>query len=139
MPDKRCNLAYKDYFVKRREDNIRSSFDIQVNFVYTQNISEFDYLIENFQRNRKTEDYDDDGNNNNVIGEGNKYNRQQVYRHGRRFWVMDDVSSFADKSNSFASFLTVARKFNFTVVYVFHTVYPSKQKLANDNFSNKNF
>ena len=40
---------------------------------------------------------------------------------------MADVSGLADKSNNFGSFLTVARKFNFTVVYVFHTMYPSKQ------------
>ena len=40
---------------------------------------------------------------------------------------MDDVFGLADKSNNFASFLTVARKFNFAVVYVFHTMYPSKQ------------
>ena len=40
---------------------------------------------------------------------------------------MDDISGLAGKSNNFASFLTVARKFSFTVVYVFHTMYPSKQ------------
>ena len=39
---------------------------------------------------------------------------------------MDGVSGIADKSNEFGSFLTVARKFNFTCVYVFHTMYPSK-------------
>ena len=39
---------------------------------------------------------------------------------------MDDVSAIADRSNEFGSFLTVARKFNFTCVYVFHTMYPSK-------------
>ena len=40
---------------------------------------------------------------------------------------MDGVFGLADKSNNFASFLTGARKFSFTVVYVFHTIYPSKQ------------
>ena len=39
---------------------------------------------------------------------------------------MDDVSGLADKSKKFASFLTVARKFNYTCVYIFHTVYPEK-------------
>ena len=38
---------------KKREDNIRSCFDVKVIFTYPQNISEFDYLIENFQRNKK--------------------------------------------------------------------------------------
>ena len=37
--------------------------------------------------------------------------------------VMGDVSGL-DKSNSFANFLTVSRKFNSTCVYVFHTMYP---------------
>ena len=36
--------------------------------------------------------------------------------------VMDDVSGFADISNDFANFLTVARRFNFICVYVFHTI-----------------
>ena len=40
---------------------------------------------------------------------------------------MDNLSGLAGKSNYFVNFLTVARKFNFTVVYVFHTMYPSKQ------------
>ena len=97
-------------FSKNREENIRSCFDVQVNFAYPQNISEFDYLIENFQRNKKT-DY---GEDDNVIGQGNKF-------------VLDNVSGLADKSDIFASFLTVARKFNFTVVYVFQPMYPSKQ------------
>ena len=40
---------------------------------------------------------------------------------------MDNVSGLAHKLNKFGNYLTVARKFNFTVVYVFHTMYPSKQ------------
>ena len=99
---------------KEREKNIKSTFDVSVNFVYSRNISELGLLIKNFQRNKK---FDDD-DNKNVIGESNKYNR---------FIVMDDISGLADKSNDFESFLTVSRKFNFSVVYVFHTMYPSKQ------------
>ena len=40
--------------------------------------------------------------------------------------VMDDILGLADKSNKFANFLTVSRKFNFTCVYVFHTMYPTR-------------
>ena len=40
---------------------------------------------------------------------------------------MDDVFGLLEKSNEFSKFLTVATKFNFTVVYVFHMMYPSKQ------------
>ena len=58
---------------KNREENIRSCFDVQVNFSYPQNIFEFDYLIENFQRNKKTEGNDE--NSDNVTGESNKFDR----------------------------------------------------------------
>ena len=40
--------------------------------------------------------------------------------------VMDDVSGLADKSDDFANFLTISRKFSFTFMYVFHTMYPTK-------------
>ena len=39
---------------------------------------------------------------------------------------MDDVSGLADKSKKIASFLIVARKFNYTCVYIFPTIYPEK-------------
>ena len=41
--------------------------------------------------------------------------------------IIDDVSGLADKSENFASFLAVARKFNSTMVYGFHAMYPTKQ------------
>ena len=40
--------------------------------------------------------------------------------------VDDNVSSLADRSSDFANFLTIARKFNFTCVYVIHAIYPSR-------------
>ena len=55
-----------------------------------------------------------------VMGEGNIYNK---------LIVMDNVSDFADKSDIFANFLTVSLKFNFTCIYVFHTIYPKRVKL----------
>ena len=39
---------------------------------------------------------------------------------------MDNISGLADESKKFASFLTVARKFNYNCVYIFHTIYPEK-------------
>ena len=42
---------------------------------------------------------------------------------------MDDVSSLADESKKFAVFLTVTRKYNYTCVYIFHTVFPEKKQL----------
>ena len=41
--------------------------------------------------------------------------------------VMDDVSGLADRSSEFANFLTVSRKYGLTCVYIFHTIYPTRQ------------
>ena len=41
---------------------------------------------------------------------------------------MDDVSGLADKSDDFSNFLTVSRKYGFSCVYVFHTIYPGRQE-----------
>ena len=40
---------------------------------------------------------------------------------------MGDVSGLADKSDSFSNFLTVSRKYGFSCLYVFHTIYPNRQ------------
>ena len=41
--------------------------------------------------------------------------------------VMDDNSGFADKSDEFANFLTDSSKYRLTCLYIFHTIYPSRQ------------
>ena len=41
--------------------------------------------------------------------------------------VMDDVSGLADRCEDFSNFLTVSRKYGFSCVYVFHTIYPGRQ------------
>lgn len=71
---------YQFQVKQHEEEKIGSCFDVHVNFSYPQNVSEFDYLIENFQRNKKTDGYDKD---DNVIGESNKFDR---------LIVMDNVS-----------------------------------------------
>ena len=40
---------------------------------------------------------------------------------------MDNVSGLADRSEAFANFLTVSRKFGLTCVYLFHVIYPTRQ------------
>ena len=40
--------------------------------------------------------------------------------------AMDSISGLADKSDDFANFLTISRKFSFNCVYVFHTMYPTR-------------
>ena len=44
-----------------------------------------------------------------------------------RLFIMDDVSGLADKSEEFSNFLTVSRKYGFSCLYVFHTIYPGRQ------------
>ena len=41
--------------------------------------------------------------------------------------VMDDASGLADRCEDFSNFLTVSRKYGFSCVYVFHTIYPGRQ------------
>ena len=51
--------------------------------------------------------------------------------------VMDNVSGLADKSDEFANFLTVSRKYGLTCVHFPYDI-SDKTKLANDNVTNKN-
>ena len=44
-----------------------------------------------------------------------------------RLIVLDDVSGLADKSEEFSIFFTVTRKYGFSCLCVFHTIYPSRQ------------
>ena len=96
-----------------REENIRDCFvDQKVNFDYPSNVEDFDYLIEVYKRRKA--DYVE-----NVFGEKMILNK---------LIVMNDVSGLADKSDNFANFLTVSCKYEITCVYIFHTIYPNRQK-----------
>ena len=44
-----------------------------------------------------------------------------------RLIVMDDVSALADQSEAFANFLIVSRKFGPTCIYIFHTIFSTRQ------------
>ena len=44
-----------------------------------------------------------------------------------RLIVLDDASGLAHKSEEFSNFLTVTRKYDFSCLYVFHTIYPDRQ------------
>ena len=41
--------------------------------------------------------------------------------------VLDNVSGLSDRSNEFANFLTVSKKYGVTCVFIFHTIYPTRQ------------
>ena len=40
---------------------------------------------------------------------------------------MNDVSGLTDRSEECANFLTVSQKYRLTYVYIFHTIYPTRQ------------
>ena len=97
-----------------REDVIRESFSEQtVKFTYPNNLDEFNYLIDYFMSEKMPE-------SNRDSGQGEKIEVDKLI-------VMDDVSGLADRCEDFPSFLTVSRKYGFSCVYVFHTIYPGRQ------------
>ena len=55
--------------------------------------------------------------NNNNFGEKSSCDRLIVF---------DNVSGLADDSKKSVSFLTVARKYKYNCIYIFHTIYPEK-------------
>ena len=97
-----------------REDVIRESFPEQtVKFTYPNNLDNFNYLIDFFMSEKMPESGDSDGR-------GEKKEIDKLI-------VMDDVSCLADRCEDFSNFLTVSRKYGFSCVYVFHTIYPGRQ------------
>ena len=84
-----------------RENNIRDCFvNENIKFEYPNSIEEFENLLEHFQRRKSTF-------TENWFGKNIKLDR---------LFVMDDVSGLADRSEIFANFLTVSRKFGISCV-----------------------
>ena len=101
-----------------REAEIESNFSCDISFFYPNDINELADLIHEFKLEVETENENE--KTENVISIfGEKINRDRLI-------VFDDVSGLADHSNKFASFLTVARKYKYNCVYIFHTIYPEK-------------
>ena len=97
-----------------REAQIESNFSCDISFYYPNDVNDLVDLIDEFKLEVESEETENE-NVTNVFGE--KINRDRLI-------VFDDVSGLADKSNKFASFLTVARKYRYNCVYIFHTIYP---------------
>ena len=97
-----------------REAQIESNFSCNISFYYPNDANDLVDLIEEFKLEVESEETDNE-NVTSVFGE--EINRDRLI-------VLDDVSGLADKSNKFASFLTVARKYKYNCVYIFHTIYP---------------
>ena len=82
-----------------------------MHFSYPQDLDDFNYLVEKFTHDKS--EYV-----NNELGEKLLVNK---------LIIMDDVSGLADKSQEFSNFLTVSRKYGFSCLYVFHTIYPGRK------------
>ena len=94
------------------DHNIRDCFqDQDVHFNYPNNVEDFDYLLDMCKRDKA--DYVE-----NNLGEKMVLDK---------LIVMDDVSGLADKSDEFANFSAVSRKYGITCFYIFDTIYPSRQ------------
>ena len=97
---------------RERENNIRSCFiDEKIDCKYPNNIEDFEELLEFFSEKKAP-------CNVNDLRENIKLDS---------LIVMDNVSGLADKSEEFANFLIVSRKFGLTCVSIFHTIYPTRQ------------
>ena len=95
-----------------REIFISNSFEEQeVHFSYPHDLDDFNKLVGNFMQDKS--EYID-----------SELGKQLAVT---RLIIMDDVSGLADKSEEFSNFLTVSRKYGFSCLYVFHTIYPGRQ------------
>ena len=97
---------------KEREKQIKNCFvDEKIDFKYVENVDEFDNLLQ-YRHKRKPRCNENDLRKNIKLD---------------RLIVLEDVSSLADRSHTFANLLTVSQKFGLICVYVFHTRYPLRQ------------
>ena len=102
-----------------REAEIESNFSCDISFFYPNDANDLIDLIEEFKLEVESEKIDNENDNNVTSVFGEKVDRDRLI-------VFDDVSGLADNSNKFANFLTVARKYKYNCVYIFHTIYPEK-------------
>ena len=107
---------------KKREAELQSCFNCTLDFNYPRNREAFDNLLQDFKiksikSSENSDAYSAEENINGTYGENTKRDR---------LIVMDDVSGLGDTSQKFASFLTVARKFKYHCVHMFHTIHPEK-------------
>ena len=105
------------YLTKEREAEIESNFNCEVKFAYPSNKDELADKLEECKLESETEKKDKNKDNVNIFGEKLEHDK---------LIVLDDVSGLADNSKKFVSFLTVARKYSYNCVYIFHTIYPEK-------------
>ena len=101
----------KLFYPVKQKTKLDIFFNQKVQFGYPEDLDEFNFLIWIFTEKKAN-------NLESVEGENAVLNK---------LIIMDDVSGLADKSQEFWDFLTVSRKFGFSCVNVFHTIYPGRQ------------
>ena len=103
---------------KMREAEIETNFSCKVDFHYPVDEDELSDQLDQFKLESRSSEIDDNSKNvKNVFGEKSVCDRLIVF---------DDVSGLADDSKKFVRFLTVAQKYSYNCVYLFHTIYPEK-------------
>ena len=116
-------VFYKTRQAKRSRNSIL--FECELDFYYPRNKEQFAELLEYFKAKSNSleienNDINSDKNDKNYLTNyGEKGNRNRLI-------VMDEVSGLADLSSKFANFLTVARKFAYHCLYIFHAIHPEK-------------
>ena len=101
---------------KTREAEIEAIFSCKVDFHYPSDEDELSNQLDQFKLESKSNELDDLKNVNNIFGEKSVRDRLIVF----------DDSGLADDSKKFVSFLTVAWKYSYNSIYIFHTIYPEK-------------
>ena len=109
---------------KTREAEIQSYFECKLDFYYPRNKEHFEELLEYFKTKSNSSGIEKNNINSdvsdvNITNYGEKSIRSRLI-------VTDDVSGLADLSTKFANFLTVARKFGYHCLYIFHAIHPEK-------------
>ena len=113
---------------KAREAEIQSCFECELDFYYPRNKEQFEELLEYFKTKSNSSEIENNMNNDDNINDINDVN---ITNYGEKtirsqLIVMDDISGLADLSTMFANFLTVARKFGYHCLYIFHAIHPEK-------------
>ena len=112
---------------KQREAELQSCFDCQLDFYYPKNREHFDNLLNYFKTKSNSLDPDHTHSDKDFSVDSINYGENYGEKSNRnRLIVMDNFSGLADTSAKFASFLTVARKFKYHCLYIFHTIHPEK-------------
>ena len=110
---------------KQREAEIQSCFECELDFYYPRNKEQFEELLEYFKAKSNSLEIE----NNDISSDKNDVNYLTNYgekSNRNRLILMDEVSGLADLSSKFANFLTVARKFPYHCLYIFHAIHPEK-------------